>query len=186
MRNSGICLWTAAWPASLYWEHLGPIHRQWHKDGLSIKGLFFKTPSPGLSSHTVHTGAVASAREKWRCYIPMQCCCPLMIFTPFCTQCYAVEHENKNTLPQAYQVSGHQLVSGSPRNLCALFCFLISFVLVTSAHCCLPRISWNMKLVYFVLCYCKNSYVRAWENFVSPKRQKYSTFSSFSTPETAV
>lgn len=41
--------------------------------------------------------------------------CPLIILTPFCTQCYAVEHENKNTLPQVYQVSRHELVSGSPR-----------------------------------------------------------------------
>lgn len=53
--------------------------------------------------------------------------CPLIILTPFCTQCYAVEHENKNTLPQVYQVSRHELVSGSPQNLCSLSCFFISF-----------------------------------------------------------
>lgn len=46
--------------------------------------------------------------------------CPLIILTPFCTQCYAVEHENKNTLPQVYPVSIHELVSGSPRKLCSL------------------------------------------------------------------
>lgn len=58
--------------------------------------------------------------------------CPLIILTPFCTRCYAVEHENKNTLPQVYQVSRHKLVSGWPplRNLCSLSCFLISLMVL--------------------------------------------------------
>lgn len=53
--------------------------------------------------------------------------CPLIILTPFCTRCYAVEHENKNTLPQVYPVSIHKWVSGLPPKLCSLSCFLISF-----------------------------------------------------------
>lgn len=45
---------------------------------------------------------------------------PLIIPTPFCTQCYAVEHENKNILSQESQVSRHKLVRGLPRNLFSL------------------------------------------------------------------
>lgn len=42
-------------------------------------------------------------------------CSSDLIFTPFCTRCYDVEHENKKTtLPQVCRVSTQQLVNGSP------------------------------------------------------------------------
>lgn len=45
---------------------------------------------------------------------PCSAVSPLIIPTPFCTQCYAVEHENKNILSQDFQVSQHKLVRGFP------------------------------------------------------------------------
>lgn len=57
--------------------------------------------------------------------------CPLVLLTPFCTLCDAVEHENKNTLPQVKQVSRHKSVRGllllPPHQWCFYFgdCFLV-------------------------------------------------------------
>lgn len=79
----------------LYQQRLDPIHCQQHKDGLRIKRPF----KGALSLHTVTFWCWGlGGREMEVLYVsPM---CPLII-TPFCTQCYAVEHENKNTLPSS-------------------------------------------------------------------------------------
>lgn len=128
-----------SWPAPLYGQHLGPIHCQWQRDCLYVVGLS-KTLSPGLSLHTVHSGATAWAGEKWKCYISHAVLfLPCVILTPFCTRCYAVEHENKNILPQVYQVSRHKLVSGSPQKSLFFSYLLISFdglalIWITSSH----------------------------------------------------
>lgn len=47
---------------------------------------------------------------------PCSAVSPMCHLTPFCTHCDAVEHENKNTLPQVYQVSRHSEWVGPTKN----------------------------------------------------------------------
>lgn len=61
--------------------------------------------------------------------------CVLSSINPVCTHCYAVEHENKNTLPQVYRVSRHELVSALLQNLCSVSSFLIDCFYFGANYC---------------------------------------------------
>lgn len=111
-------------PALSYWEHLGATYCLWHQDGLSSEGLTETQPG-SVSAHCAFWCCGLGGGEMEELYshpvlfLPW---CHLIILTPFCTQCYAVEHENKNSLPQADQESRHELVRASPQNLGSLLC----------------------------------------------------------------
>lgn len=166
--------WTVSWTALVYLVPFTANGTKMHQ------GAFQRH-----SAHTVHSGAMASAGEKWRgaiisphavLFLP---CVLWSLLTPFCTQCYAVEHENKNTLPQVYQVSRHELVSGaapktsvlSPDSSSVLIYFYFS------AHYCLPicRSEQNRFILYNnittkeEILTCKHG-----STFYRPKQQKYS------------
>lgn len=102
----------------LYWEHLGPTYCQW----VALAGRDLQRHSAQVLSWCCGEMEVLYSHPVL--FLP---CCHLILLTPFCTQCYAVEHENKNTLPQAYHVSRHELVRASPRNLCFLSCLRVNF-----------------------------------------------------------